>query len=71
MEQDPMNSEYGHLEFHLCWALAALAEERQRNTVDYWSKLAREAIARGDAGYAGAWARNAAFLALRENPWLK
>ena len=53
------------LEFHLCWALASLAEERQRNTIDYWSKLAREAIAKGDAALAGAWARNAAYLAIK------
>jgi hypothetical protein len=52
--------------FYLAYALTVLGEERRRNTIGYWSNLAREAIAKGDAGYAGAWARNAAYLALKE-----
>ena len=52
-------------EFHLLSALVHLAEERKRDTIEYWSGLALEAIKKGDAGYAGAWARNAAYLALR------
>ena len=53
------------LEWELCYQLALITERREQQTITYWADRARKCIAEKDVDLAGAWARNAAYLALK------